>query len=460
MSKQKSSQYLQLRIGTKLEIDTKSKKRKKEEFKIDPESLLYHTAIIGQSGSGKSFMVGRLIEEICLQTNGKLVIFDINSDFSNLDIPYEDAWKRISGYSPWFIENYKNDQNYKSFSVVWKEIIKTDLFKFNTIGKDNKSIEIPWKKLSEYELRQLLRIHPREQPECTWLLSRLFQEADKYDWELKDWEEIPKLLVKWARQNIDMKYDGYKFRESFARYISITTSVEAAQRISAAISDALDYKIWEGKESKKEFSSIFPSDNFESDLPTIKLPRIVTINLDSLQNHQARLFVVRHTLENLWKMATESRWNIMFEGVKDTRYPIFIIVDEAHRFIPDETDLFAGKEVLNLFRRYSAEGRKYGLFLIIISQRPSKLNQDILSECDNVCIMKIVSSDDIELLAKRFGYIEKETLKKNKVFTPGKAVFAGKWADDDTVTVEKVAPQRSKAGGINLKKKLFKKKAK
>lgn len=48
---------------------------------IDPEGLLHHTLIVGQSGSGKSFFVSRLVEEIVLNTAARVVIVDPNGDF-------------------------------------------------------------------------------------------------------------------------------------------------------------------------------------------------------------------------------------------------------------------------------------------------------------------------------------------------------------------------------------------
>src|SRR5207249_5060202 len=54
---------------------------------VSPSSVAKHTAVIAQSGSGKSFFLGRLIEEIALKTQARLVVFDPNSDFRRLREP-------------------------------------------------------------------------------------------------------------------------------------------------------------------------------------------------------------------------------------------------------------------------------------------------------------------------------------------------------------------------------------
>jgi DNA helicase HerA-like ATPase len=69
----------------------------------------------------------------------------------------------------------------------------------------------------------------------------------------------------------------------------------------------------------------------------------------------------------------------MVENMDDTRVPVFVVLEEAHNFIPEEPRNRAQAALRDQFRTIAAEGRKYGLFLILVSQRPDKLDHLILS---------------------------------------------------------------------------------
>ena len=109
----------------------------------------------------------------------------------------------------------------------------------------------------------------------------------------------------------------------------------------------------------------------------------------------------------------EKREKIIISGEKkDERYPTFLVVDEAHNLVPQKPESIAEKGVLELFKKIAAEGRKEGTFLILCSQRPQKLNTDVLSECDNICVMKLSNERDIETLTGIFHTKDPAKLKE------------------------------------------------
>ena len=63
-----------------------------ELLRIEEGGLLHHTLVVGQSGSGKSFMVARLLEEVLLRTSARLIILDPNGDFRDVNAASESAW--------------------------------------------------------------------------------------------------------------------------------------------------------------------------------------------------------------------------------------------------------------------------------------------------------------------------------------------------------------------------------
>ena len=78
-----------------------------------------------------------------------------------------------------------------------------------------------------------------------------------------------------------------------------------------------------------------------------------------------------------------------------SRHPIAIFCDEAHLYIPERHQAGGAGEVsVEIFERIAKEGRKYGVGLVVISQRPSEVNRTVLSQCSNLVAMRLTNGDD------------------------------------------------------------------
>ena len=73
----------------------------------------------------------------------------------------------------------------------------------------------------------------------------------------------------------------------------------------------------------------------------------------------------------------------------------------------------------------AAEGRKFGLWLVLSTQRPSKVHPNALSQCDNVALMRMNAPNDLAALAESFGFVPQDLLMRSPVFGQGQAIFAG-----------------------------------
>lgn len=79
----------------------------------------------------------------------------------------------------------------------------------------------------------------------------------------------------------------------------------------------------------------------------------------------------------------------------DQRHPIALFCDEAHNYIPDRSSAESAAEVsIKVFERVAKEGRKYGVGLVVISQRPSEVNRTVLSQCNNMVAMRLTNAED------------------------------------------------------------------
>ena len=77
------------------------------------------------------------------------------------------------------------------------------------------------------------------------------------------------------------------------------------------------------------------------------------------------------------------------------RHPIALFCDEAHLYIPERSQGNAANEIsISIFERIAKEGRKYGVGLVAISQRPSEVNRTVLSQCNNLISMRLTNAED------------------------------------------------------------------
>lgn len=104
-------------------------------------------------------------------------------------------------------------------------------------------------------------------------------------------------------------------------------------------------------------------------------------------------------------------------------YPINIILEEAHRYVQSDTDI----DIIgyNIFDRITKEGRKYGTFLTFITQRPSELSPTALSQCSNFIVFRIFHPKDFEIVKSMSTNITMETLNILKTLNSGTALGFG-----------------------------------
>lgn len=106
------------------------------------------------------------------------------------------------------------------------------------------------------------------------------------------------------------------------------------------------------------------------------------------------------------------------------RLPIFIFVEEAHRFAapPDQG---GGKFSRDILARIAAEGAKFGVFLTVISQRPRRIDPDILSNCSNLAILRIVNNIDQRTIQSASESFSEDLLEDLPALEQGEAVLVG-----------------------------------
>ncbi|HHT9138770.1 MAG TPA: ATP-binding protein [Candidatus Wunengus sp. YC60] len=87
--------------------------------------------------------------------------------------------------------------------------------------------------------------------------------------------------------------------------------------------------------------------------------------------------------------------------IPEKRHPIALFCDEAHLYIPERAEGDAANEVsIRIFEKIAKEGRKYGVGLVVISQRPSEVNHTVLSQCNNLVTMRLTNAEDQSVIRR------------------------------------------------------------
>jgi DNA helicase HerA-like ATPase len=148
--------------------------------------------------------------------------------------------------------------------------------------------------------------------------------------------------------------------------------------------------------------------------------RCTILQLSDIEQHEQQVIV-----GTLLRRANKARMMTVRQEVSSgenfLNYPVFALLEEAHRFAP------AGASVVstNILKQILSEGRKFGVGIGLITQRPGKLDQDVLSQCMTQIIMRIVNPIDQDTIAKSVEGAGRAMLAELPALTKGQAVISG-----------------------------------
>ena len=138
-------------------------------------------------------------------------------------------------------------------------------------------------------------------------------------------------------------------------------------------------------------------------------------------------FNINFVDDRLAKTITKIYSKLLFDYAKDldkrASLPFHIILEEAHRYVQNDNDInLLG---YNIFERITKEGRKYGVILGLISQRPSELSETSLSQCTNFLIFKMLHPRDVSYIKEMVPNITNEIVKRLRILQPGTCIAFG-----------------------------------
>lgn len=167
----------------------------------------------------------------------------------------------------------------------------------------------------------------------------------------------------------------------------------------------------------------------------LRYPQFVTLenyiaSLISVNGKKAQIinFNLEEVDDGFAKSVTKIYSKMLFDFTKKlsvrASIPFHVFLEESHRYVQEDKDKFLLG--YNIFERIAKEGRKYGLIFNLISQRPVELSDTVISQVSNFLIFKMNHPRDLEYIEKMLPNISKEVIEKQKSLQPGTCVAFGK----------------------------------
>jgi DNA helicase HerA-like ATPase len=164
-------------------------------------------------------------------------------------------------------------------------------------------------------------------------------------------------------------------------------------------------------------------------------PRCLVVDLGSLETREEQAVAAEAVLATLWRRRAE-------------REPVLVVIDEAHNVCPQEP----GDPVTALATehavRIAGEGRKFGLYLLVSTQRPQKVHENVLSQCDNLLLMRMNSLADLRFVGDVFSFVPASLVERATAFRQGEALVAGKIASHPSLV--RFGARLSQEGGSDV----------
>jgi len=430
-----------------------------------------HMAIFGNSGSGKSCGVARVLQNVF--RNPKLLPYKSNFFIFDAYGEYHNALKTVNQINP--------NLNFKFYTT-------------NINQTEGQTLNIPIWLLDVDDMALLLRSESHSQLtiiERMLKLVTIFATEDEMATKYKN-HLIAKAIMSilYTNQtasskrndvfailatcstnefNTESPVQGIGYTRKFRELFTIDTqgqfpeSILMNEYVSSFIDESLDkyepteikYYTLEDLEKALEFTLISEGllNNSEtySDAITLKVRlHAITIsensrylrypNFITAENYIATLVssngkkaqIVNFNLEDVddWfaKVVVKIYSKMLFTFTKRLKQrasiPFHIFVEEAHRYVQNDGDVdLIG---YNIFERIAKEGRKYGVILNLISQRPVEISETVISQMSNFLIFKLNHPRDVEYIKKMLPNISEEIVEKQKSLQPGTCMAFGK----------------------------------
>lgn len=363
-----------------------------------------HLAVLAMTGSGKSYTVGRIIERLVTLNNGSVVVFDphgeygravqggnlqFNLQYDTIDDP------RDRRAIPEIQENLKRLMEAGAGLVVYTP--QQQSFREKYAGK-NQELALQFDRFEMDDVSEIL-------PGLTEPQQRVLDVAIRY-WRLIEKSE--------PRDINRLRYylgDGLEELKEW-KELSATESTALNSR-SAAVASLKLSRVLSEAQSFYSAALARPTDIYEMvGRPGDKRGRLAIVDLQGLSDTAKQVITALISSEILRAASSKT----------DPIRPCFLVYEEGHNFAP------AGQPSVShrIIKKIAGEGRKFGVGFAVVSQRPSKLDSDVTSQCNTLITMRIKNPDDQRFITKTSDMVSKADIDELPSLSTGEALICGR----------------------------------
>lgn len=432
-----------------------------------------HMAIFGNTGSGKSYGVARFIQSLFYGENfvpyrANFMIFDAYGEYHN-------AFRELNRINPAY--NFKFYTTNKSQLREGGELLRIPLW---LLTVDDFALLLQAEKHSQLTIIErmikLVRVFATDGDISTRYKNHLIAKAIMdimytNQTAASKRNDIFSILASCSTKQFNLEAPvqgiGYvrKFRECFLIDSAgqFTESVLITQYITSFIDEDLEryeptanhFFTIDDVEKALQFTLIseglLRNEHLYNEAITLKVrlhalavgeskeffnyPQYITMenyiaSLVTYNNSKAQIinFNLEDADDRLSKTIVKIYSKLFFDFTKRLNerasIPFHLVLEESHRYVQNDIDNFLLG--YNIFERIAKEGRKFGMLLFLISQRPVEISETVISQCSNFLIFKMTHPRDLEYMEKMLPNMSAEIMEKQKSLQPGTCVAFGR----------------------------------
>lgn len=363
-----------------------------------------HLAVLAMTGSGKSYTVGRIIERLVAVNNGTVVVFD----------PHGEYGKALAKGQLNFSGSIDDVEDVRDKEMLPK--IRDTLLRLQTLGAgisvftpQNESFRHKYAgkntqlalQFDHFEMDDVAEILPG----LTEPQQRVLDVAIRY-WRTTDTTEPRDInrLRHFLADGIEELRSWDDLSEAEAKALSGRSAAVASMKLSRVLNEA---------QSFYSAAMSTPTDIYSMiGRPSNRQGRLVVVDLQGLSDTAKQVICALLSSEILKAAASKT----------DPIRPCFLVYEEGHNFAPANGDAVSHR----IIKKIAGEGRKFGVGFAIVSQRPSKLDADVTSQCNTLITMRLKNPDDQRFIAKASDMVSKADLDELPSLSTGEALVCGR----------------------------------
>lgn len=396
-----------------------------------------HIGVFGNTGSGKSNTIAKILSlysDALIASNShvaKYIVIDLNNEYGgdsicseSNKIVYKLSTNKVSSHKiPLRIEDLTEDD----FVVLMNASQKTQVPVVKTAFRN--MID---PKDEEYYLNYLKRIIKNG---SKILFNSMKRHLEDFLIGVDDLKWHSKSQTFYLEPTGEGQYPIYADNEAFDQNLNIGIKLPSDKldrflfELYFAIASEnengvnLDFLMPLASRAQKlisDFKKVFDFSRSFNDIFDSKKKNIAIVQLANV-NKDMKEIIPSIIATNVFNILQKHK-----EEKDEITQVISIVVDEAHNILyEDNSSKPTHSQILEAFERVVKEGRKFGLFLILASQRPSDISSTIISQLHNYFIHKLVNPSDIAIIRKAVAYMDEKSMDFVTILSPGECIVSG-----------------------------------